>query len=527
LIWDSADGAAACYATFRAAFHDSFRQSNHCWLNAELMKFLIDTNIVVPLEPRLISDFEINTDHALEFYRLTQKSGNIVYVHPAIEFDLKRDKNTERSTLRRKLINRYDKIESPPPLSLLQKAQVGDPIEGSNDYVDNCLLASVKGDAVDFLVTEDKKLHRKAQRSGLESRVFFLKDAIALLLDLFDKSPPPPPAVKKVFVYELDEKDPIFKSLRQDYSPNFDSWLQKCKRNHREAYVIYNEKIGLLSGICIIKKEKEVPDIAKGKTLKLCTFKISEMEFGNRYGELLFKTVFDYADNNNYHYIYFTAFPKQDDLIAFSESFGFCASTKPINYDELIVYKKLIYSSEDIVKFSPLEFNIRYGPRRILFKGNNSFLVPIKPIFHIALFPELGSQIPMFHETRPCGNSIKKAYLCHSPNKHIKSGDNILFYRSEDVKGITAIGAIEDILRTANPNAIARHVGSRTVYSFDRIAEFCKKPTLAIRFRYVRGLETPIQLNELKKSGVIKGAPQSIMKLKQEGVEWIKKRLSM
>lgn len=491
------------------------------------MKFLIDTNIIVPLEPGSISDFEINTDHALEFHRLTQKSGNIVYVHPAIEFDLKRDKNTERSTLRKKLINRYERIESPPPLSLLEKAYVGDPVEGSNDYVDNCLLASVKGDAVDFLVTEDKKLHRKAHRSGLESRVFFLQDAIALLLDLFDKSPPPPPSVNKVFVYELDKEDPIFDSLRQDYSPNFDNWLKKCKRNHREAYIIKNEKQGRLSGICIIKREERIPNADQGRTLKLCTFKISEMEFGKRYGELLFKAVFDYADNNDYHYIYFTAFPKQDDLIAFSESFGFCVSAKRINDEELIVYKKLTYSSEDIAEMSPLEFHIKYGPRRILFKGNNTFLVPIKPIFHIALFPELESQIPIFHETRPCGNSIKKAYLCHSPNKHLKSGDNIFFYRSGDVKGITAIGAIEDFLRTSNPNDIARHVGSRTVYSFDSIAEFCTKPTLAIRFRYVKGLNTPIRLNELIKSGVIKGAPQSIMKLKQEGVEWIRTRLTM
>ena len=183
------------------------------------MKFLIDTNIIVPLEPSSISDFGINTDHALEFHRLAQKSGNTVYVHPSIEYDLRRDKNTERSTLRNKLINRYERIEAPPPLSLLNKAHVGDPAMGSNDYVDNCLLASVKGDAVDFLVTEDKKLHRKAHRSGLDSRVFFLQDAIALLLDLFDKSPPPPPSVKKVFVYELNENDPIFDSLRQDYSP--------------------------------------------------------------------------------------------------------------------------------------------------------------------------------------------------------------------------------------------------------------------------------------------------------------------
>ena len=491
------------------------------------MKFMIDTNIIVPLEPTSISDFEINTDQALEFHRLAQKSGNTVYIHPAIEFDLQRDKNVDRSTLRKKLINRYEKLEAPPPTILLETEHVGVPEVGSNDYVDNCFLASVKGDAVDFLVTEDKKLHRKAQRSGLDSRVFFLQEAITFLLDLFDKSPPPPPSVQKVFVYELKDSDPIFDSLRHDYSPGFDNWLRDCKRNHREAYIIPNGSVSNLAGICIYKNEERLPTGERGRTLKLCTFKISESKFGYRFGELLFKAIFDYADSNNYDFIYYTAFPKQDDLIAFTESFGFNVFKKPNEKGEYIVYKKLVYTSKDIEGLSPLEFHIQYGPRRVLFQENDTFLVPIKPIYHQVLFPELEPQIPIFHEARPCGNSIKKAYLCHSPNKQIKPGDNLFIYRSEDVKGITAIGIVEDLIRTSNPTEIARHVGSRTVYSFNSIVEFCHKPTLAIRFRYVKGLDVSIRLSELKKAGIIKGAPQSIMKLKQEGVEWLKTRLSM
>lgn len=95
------------------------------------------------------------------------------------------------------------------------------------------------------------------------------------------------------------------------------------------------------------------------------------------------------------------------------------------------------------------------------------------------------------------------------------------------LKAYTAIGSIEDSIRTTNPNEIARYVGSRTVYDFKSIATFCKRPTLAIRFRYVKGLTTPIRLNELKIFGVVKGAPQSIMKLEQKGIEWIKARLKI
>ena len=112
----------------------------------------------------------------------------------------------------------------------------GAPAFGSNDYVDNCFLASVKGDAVDYFVTEDKGIHKKAKRVGLQSRVLYLRDAISLLQDFFDETPLPPPSVKTKKVYALDEKDPIFGSLRKDYSPGFDPWFQKCKREHSEAY---------------------------------------------------------------------------------------------------------------------------------------------------------------------------------------------------------------------------------------------------------------------------------------------------
>ncbi|MFH2045140.1 MAG: EVE domain-containing protein [Pseudomonadota bacterium] len=476
------------------------------------MKFLIDTNIVVPLEPGLSSDFEVNTDHALEFHRLAQKSKNTLHVHPSIYQDLLRDKIDERANLRKKLLQRYETIESPPSLNLLEKEHVGDPEKDSNDFVDNCLLASVKGDAVDFLVTEDKGIHRKARRSGIDSRVLFLQEAITLLLDLFDKSPPPPPSVKKVYVYELNANDPIFDSLRHDYNPGFDEWLKKCKRTHREAYTIPNHNLTCLSGICIFKSEEFLPTGDKGRTLKLCTFKVSDFEHGNRFGELLFKTVFDYADNNNYEFVYFTVFPKQDELIAFSESFGFQVSEVQNDRGEYIVFKKLSYTMDDAKNLSPLQFHINFGPRRVLFQGNSTFVVPIKPIFH---------------ESRPCGNSIKKAYLCHSPIKQIRPGDNILIYRSDDIRGITAIGAVEDTLKSSKPDEIARHVGSRTVYSFDDIVDFCNKPTLAIRFRYVKDINPPIRLNELKQKGFLGGAPQSIMKLRQEGVIWIKTKLNM
>lgn len=488
------------------------------------MNILIDTNILLPLEPGSYKDVEINTQNAILLHNLASQSGNIICIHPAIQYDLERDQNKERTRIRRKLINRYKLIPSPPDVSVLDTSIVGLPKKGTNDYVDNCYLASVIADAVDFLVSEDKGVHRKARLLGIESRVLTLQEAINLLRDFFDETPQAPPAVKKVFLHELNDQDEIFTSLRQDYHPEFDEWLKKCKREQREAYIVTNQSHQGLAGVLIFKQEGSTPTGETAKTLKLSTFKVSEKYGGNRYGELLLKTAFDYADANKYKYIYFTAFPEHEGLIAFSESFGFKITRATNKRGEKFLYKKLSFTSEDIEKLSPLEAHILYGPRNVFFHRNSTFIVPITPYYHKILFPELESQLGLFHPSQPCGNSIKKAYLCHSKTKQLKPGDNMLFYRSKDISGITAIGVVEDVKRSSIPDVIARFVGTRTVYRYQDIVDLCQKPTLAIKFRFVKGVK-PISLAELKTNGCLKGAPQSISKLPFKGIKWIQGKL--
>ncbi len=50
---------------------------------------------------------------------------------------------------------------------------------------------------------------------------------------------------------------------------------------------------------------------------------------------------------------------------------------------------------------------------------------------------------------------------------------------------------------------------------------------LAIRFRESRELENPVQYKELIESGVITGPIQSIQRVKQESLLWIKKRINL
>ena len=142
------------------------------------MKFLIDTNVFIPLEPINTSDIEEMTEGTTRFSRLAIEDNHQLFLHPEVNTDISRDSNESRSILRKIQASKYHLLRNPPqvPLDLLPK--LGDPERGANDWVDNQLLAALAANAVDFLVTEDKRLHKKATRIGLADRTTTIQEAI-------------------------------------------------------------------------------------------------------------------------------------------------------------------------------------------------------------------------------------------------------------------------------------------------------------------------------------------------------------
>ena len=490
------------------------------------MKFLIDTNIVVPLEPATQTDIADNTKLANEFYRLASNSGSAIYVHPAIQHDFSRDRDENRVKVRRAAIAKFNELRPAPPSSLLAGMVLGTPPQGSNDWVDNQLIDALAAGIVDYLVTEDNGIHKKASRSGLSQRVLTLSEAVTVLRDLFDKNPPPLPSVEQAVAYQIEPSDPILDSLRADYSPGFDKWFATCRNEHRTAYLVRNPETKRIAALCILKPEQELPDGRRMKVLKLCTLKVAEEATGNRYGELLLKAVLDFAAQNRYDSAYFTVFPKLTRLVDFAQDFGFLEAGKT-KIGELVMAKELRVSQEDAASMTAFDLHIKYGPRVTGFRGNRTYVVPIRPQYHVILFPECESQLTLSLNERPCGNSIKKAYLCNSQSKRIQNGDNVLFYRSMDVCSATVLGIVENTLRSQSPDEIARHVGKRTVYSYENIRTLCKKEVLAINFRLVRTLGKTLTLPELQKGGVVTAAPQSITEVRTKGIEWLRDQLAM
>lgn len=470
----------------------------------------------------MVGDRELGLRNAVELNQLAAALGHHLCVHPETASDLERDRDFARAEIREQLLGKYATLSSPPPITAQLEDQLGRVELGSNDWVDHALLAAVLGDAVDYLVTEDRAIHAKARRLGLEGRVFTVNEAVSMLRDLYDTTPEPLPQVQSVECHQLNSSDRIWDSFRSEYD-RFDEWLSGCKRSGRPAWVI--DVGGRYAGVAIIKRDQEPTEYGLiGKTMKLCSMKVCDDFNGQRFGELLLRSVFDFAFENDFENIVVTVFPGHWLLINLLEAFGFYQHSSNDKGEQIRV-KRLKPSTHEIEEVDALEFHIRFGPQAARLDPAQTFIVPIQPQYHRSLFPEQ-DMIPLTG-CRPCGNSMRKAYLSHSAIQTVGPGALLLFYRSEDAQAVDVIGVVEDTLRSSDPDLIARFVGKRTVFDYPSIRSFCQRgQALAILFRHVIGLRAPqrLALAELVHNGVIQAAPQTVHSI-VGGEAWLASRI--
>jgi hypothetical protein len=485
--------------------------------------FLLDTNVLIPAEPTSSEDIEFTTAAAVDLLNVLSQGRHGVFVHPASLTELAGDRNTERARVRELLLRKYTKLQPAPPLSVRLVAALGSPRPESNSAVDLLLLSVVDADAVDYLVTEDDGIHRKARRVGLGDRVLTLADALVTVRSLFPTLPEPPPLVSSLLAYQLKESDPIFGSFRSDY-PNFDAWLARCKREQRRAWVI---EVGpAYAGVCIVKEETPNEYGLAGRILKICSLKIADQFHGYRYGELLLKTIFRYMVENRYAGVFVEVFAKHDALLSLLGDFGFM-DVRESAKGERVLFKELAATADEAHHMGALDFNRKYGPHAISLVGANAFVVPIRPKYHRLLFPDLEAQLMLATESNPFGNSIRKAYLSHSKIRKVAPGDLLLFYRSMEAQGVSAIGVAEESLVSSDARQVARFVGKRTVYSYGQIEEMAAKPILALLFRLARTLApSGWNLDLLKRAGIVRAPPQSFVQVPEGAVNWIATQLA-
>lgn len=476
------------------------------------MRFLLDTNILIPLEDSKI----ILEPNLTNFVRLaTQNHHNLLY-HPASERDIARDTNQERRRQTLERIQRYGRLENPPTCPW------NTPETNDNDAVDNEILYALERNAVHGLVTEDREIHRKARERGLGDKIYVIQTAEDYLKRLHSISPVSLPNIREVFLYEMDVTHPFFNSLREGYD-GFNGWFEAVSKEGRKAW-IYGDNSQQPEAICIYAVQTNEPittrgDILRGPALKLCTFKVGETVRGQKIGELFLKAAFRYATDNELGHIFITAKPHQQPfLIDLLLDFGFEDVGQDKNRDHVYVKTHPVVAPDNYTG-SDFDYIRKFFPHYRATTEVRKFVVPIQPAYHDILFPDY--QVPqgsLFRGTESTiGNAIKLAYLCHAQQGRIQPGDLLLFYRSHDVRAITSLGVVEKFCVSSDHDEIASIVRRRTVYNMDEIRRMANRQTKVILFRLIGHFNKDIPFTWMKAQRIVNGNIQSIWNIGDDG----------
>jgi GNAT superfamily N-acetyltransferase len=482
------------------------------------LRFLLDTNILIPLQDSMIALQPSLTD----FMRLCNEHGHQLLYHPASVDDIQRDTNAERRARTLARLRQYTRLPEGPACDW------NTPDLSLNDACDNRILWALSQNAAHVLVTEDQRLHRKARDHGLSDRVYFIQSADDWLKRLHEPGAVILPNIEELDLHTLTPQlqSDFFTSIRGDY-PGFNAWFQRIARQGRRAWVYREPGQRDVQAICIfdIQTDEQITDegqILDGPALKLCTFKVGEAVRGRKIGELFLRAAFQHATIHRCGHVFLHANNRQQEhLAALIEDFGF----EPAGvYEGDTVFVKEHPVQPPALQMDAFEYVRRYYPHYLGGEDVQKFIVPILPEFHNILFPDCtipGQALPAGHPRQHVGNAIKLAYLSNSLSKLPRRGDVVLFYRSHDRKSITTLGVIERYEWMGRPEEIARLVSRRTVYSEGQIARMTREmrtgETKVMLFRLIKHFDNPVTYQQLQRPlRVVRGPIQSITNISDE-----------
>jgi GNAT superfamily N-acetyltransferase len=494
-------------------------------------RFLLDTNAFIALEP-FAGHMEAGMGPAATFMRLAMKQRHHIFIHPATRDDLAEDKDGVRLKQSMAELGKFDTLAESPIHSYIDD-ELGPVEPDTNDHRDRRILASLYANSVNFLVSDDGRLRKRATRIGVGARVLTLADAVAMLEGFEPTALPPPPRVANVPSYALDLEQDIFVSIRGDYE-DFDQWTSKVQGDstNRECFVV-QEDDGTYAAIAIVKvREDDCEYDFTQPVSKISTFKVAEQYSGSRYGELLLKAVLQSHHDHRIGSAYVEVWDRHQPLIDFLGQFGYVEAGQSPKGEVALV--KTFQPRDG--SLSPLEYHIRYGPPAVS-AAASAFVIPIRNHWHNQLFPECAMSGPKGQlvfpdlageKIRPWGNALRKAYLCNASTERIEPGDVILFYRSGGFKSVEVVGVAEETHRTSSAQDVVNMVGGRTVYSAEDIELLARHPSqvLVVLFRRDWVIDPPWTLGELQANNVLKAPPQTVQQVKEAGTQWIHRQLA-
>lgn len=492
------------------------------------LSVLIDSNIFIAAadHPHV---GHVYGPEAAELLRITSELGYRVIVSHGTRADIARA--GERRVTREKELSRFYVVPAVPlPPDLAARAGFST-VRSPNDEADLEVLATFVAGLGNWLVTNDATLRRRAKRVvGDPDRVYSLPEVLDVLRRLRGV-PTQMPAVHQCKAFELDLDARIFDSLKADYPPDGDDpgfegwWRTKVVPDERPAIILGDPRNP--EGLVVLKHEDAPEHGLSGSVIKLCTFKVDDDFAGTKRGESLLKAVIDYARRNSRYRLFLEVLPALESLSGWLESFGFEALPGVTTRRGELVYVKHLQPPSGAPNLPPHEHAVAYGPGSAW--AERIYLVPIQARWHSRLLPEAEPQLALLAANEPCGNAIRKAYLCHANIRRLLPGDLLLFVRTDDGPArATCTGVVDDTSATSDPDALAQFAGSRTVYSQEEMESMCTEgEVLAIRFRLDRVLQAPLPAHQLVSAGAMMKTPQQTAAVRQEGMAWLRAKLGV
>lgn len=435
-----------------------------------MMKILLDTNIIIHREANKIYKPEIG-----QLFKWIDNLKYSKYIHPLTVKELEKYKDKNAHDTMSIKIESYNLLKHQAPFSEKMLEVISQVDGNDNDTIDSQILNEVYEDRVDILISEDKKIHTKANLLGISDRVFkiqsFLEKVTSENPELVNYKVL---SVQKVDFAEVNIKDEFFDTFREDYA-EFDTWFNK--KADDICYVCYSEN--QLTAFLFIKREDESenyseinPIFTNKKRLKIGTFKVTAN--GYKIGERFLKIIFDNALQYRVDEIYVTIFDKREEqerLIELLKLWGFnYYGTKTTRNGIEQVYVRTF--SKETINIENPKLTFPFFSRQ-----QNFFIVPIYPEYHTELFPDsiLNNQSPKdFVENYPHRNALSKVYISRSYEKNLQSGDIIVFYMTGGkYKGVaTTLGIVESsILNIENEEEFLTLCRKRSVFTNEELSK--------------------------------------------------------
>lgn len=482
------------------------------------MKALLDTNIIIHREASRV----INQDVGI-LYRWLERAKYTKCVHSLTISEIEKYKNKQVVSTFQIKLDSYEQIEIPSPLQAEVKA-VSEKIDvNENDKNDTQLLNEVFVGRVDILITEDKKIRKKAKELGIDDKVFtidsFLEKTFAEHPDLVNYKVL---NVQKLKFGRINLNDDFFTSLKEDYA-GFDKWF--IKKFDEEAYITINSNNGLLLSFLYLKVEDTdenyidiTPSFASKRRLKVGTFKV--INNGFRLGERFMKIIFDNALKNKVDEIYVTIFDKRDEqkrLIDLLEQWGFIFWGTKNN--------ELVYIRDFSKKVNENNLKQTYP---YISQNKDCFIVPIYPDYHTELLPDsiLNTESPEeFIEDFPHRNGINKVYVSRALEPHPNKGDILVFYRTGGYfkSVVSTIGVVQEVkYNFVDEDDFILYCRKSSVFPEDQLRAMWRyqetKP-FVVRFLYIYSFPHRVNMKELIDLQVLNGvndAPRGFKQITHE-----------